>query len=59
MYLKLEQLVFKATSGHSTHDISSATCSFYTDLNAYELETEQDILCQQKPEFKTYRDLVK
>ena len=59
MYTKLEQLVFKASSNQSTHDISSAAYSFYTDMNAYDLETELDILCQRKPEFKTYRDLVK
>ena len=39
MYLKLEQLVFKASSRQSTHDISSAACSFYSQLNAFELET--------------------
>ena len=58
MYAKLEQLVIKASSGQSTHDISSAVCSLYTDLNVFELEAELDILRQRKPEFKTYRDLV-
>ena len=41
----------------ATHDVSSAVCSLYTDLSAFELEAELDILRQRKPEFKTYRDL--